>query len=600
MAELKTRAQIAPEFKWNTAAICETDDIWQKRVDAVVARIDEIKAFEGKLGDSGKSLLDGLKLLGELEQETWQLFIYAGLKGDEDTAEPKYQGMRDKMKSVATQMQAAVSFIDPEIISIGEAKVNEFVAATAGLEIYKHHFADMFRKQKHILSPELEEFMAKASEIGGAASSIYNMIYQTDMVFGKVLDGEGKEHELTSGRFGALMQSTDRVLRKNAHELYYDTYIKQKNTIAEAYNYSVKNDCFVASARNYESALDAGLSEYNIPKEIYTNLIKTVDDNMHLFHRYLDLRKKCLGVDQLEFYDIYAPIVKDADVVMDWEQAKKTVMEGVAVLGEEYQGLVQKSYDESWIDVYENKGKRGGAYSWGSYGMKHPFVLMNYDDTVGDMFTLAHELGHAMHSYYTHRGQPQVYGGYTIFLAEVASTVNETLVMEHLLENTTDKTKYSYLLNMALEGIRGTIFRQTMFAEFEMLSHEMAERGEALNSLSLSGLYKNLLEKHFGDKMTIDERIIHEWSRIPHFYRAYYVYQYATGHTSAIALAKGIREQGAPAVEKYINFLKGGSSDYSVELLKGAGVDMTSPAPIQAAMDYFKDLLDRFEKANFE
>ncbi|MDR2166819.1 MAG: oligoendopeptidase F [Clostridiales bacterium] len=602
MSELKTREQVASEFKWNTSTICESDENWQNRLDALSAKIAQIKDFEGRVGESGASLLACLQTCDELQEETRKLYVYANLKGDEDTAETKYQGMRDKAQSVAISLSAATSFVEPEIIAIGEDKVNEFVAATPGLELYNHDFHNLFRKQKHILSPEIEEIMAKAAEIGMASHKIYDMIIQTDMVFGKVKDSKGEEHEVTSGRFGSLMQNTDRVLRQNVHELYYDTYIKQKNTIAEAYNYSVKNDNFVAGVRKYDSALNAALSTYNIPKEIYKNLIDTISDNMHLFHRYLDLRKRCLEVDELHFYDIYAPIVKDADVKMDWEEAKKTVLEGVAALGPEYQGLIQKSYDENWIDVYENKGKATGAYSWGSYGMAHPYVLMNYDDTIGDMFTLAHEMGHALHSYYTHRNQPFTYGSYTIFLAEVASTVNEALVMEYLLSKTdprAEKTKYLYLLNEFLEGFKGTFFRQTMFAEFEMLSHEMAERGEPLNTQSLNALYEGLLKKYFGDHIVIDERIIYEWSRIPHFYRAFYVYQYATGYTSAMAFAKAIREEGAVAVEKYLGLLKAGSSDYSVELLKKAGVDMTTPAPIQAALEVFENLLDRFEKANF-
>lgn len=599
MAELKTREQIAEKDKWNLTTVCKTDDEWASRLEACMVQITEIKAFEGKLGESGAKLLEGLEAMADLVQEVMQLYLYAGLKFDEDTGNAKYQGMRDKMQGSAVQMQAVASFVEPEIIAIGEAKVKEFVAQTPGLEVYNHRFHNLFRQQAHILSPDKEELLAKASEIGNAPNSIYRMMTQTDMVFGKAKDSKGEEHEVTTGRFGSLMQNDDRTLRRNVHELYYDTYIKHKNAIAEAYNYSVKNDNFQADVRNYESALESALFENNIPVSIYKNLIDTVGKNLPLFHRYLDLRKRCLGVDKLEFCDIYAPIVKDADIKMDWEEAKTTVLEGVAALGKEYQALIQKCYDENWIDVYENKGKATGAYSWGTYGLPHPFVLMNYDDTIGDMFTLAHELGHALHTYYTHQNQPHAYGQYTIFLAEVASTVNEALVMEHMLKNTDDKTKHNYLLNEFLEGFKGTVFRQTMFAEFEMITHEMTKEGKPLNSQALNQLYKDLLYKYFGDHIVIDDRIVYEWSRIPHFYRAFYVYQYSTGYCSAIALSKAIREEGEPAVEKYLELLKSGSNDYSVELLKKAGVDMTTPAPIQAAMDVFKDLLDRFEKANF-
>ena len=599
MAELKTREQVAEKDKWNLTTVCKTDDEWASRLENCMAQIPKIKAFEGKMGESGAKLLECLKAQDALEQEGGQLFLYAALKCDEDTGNAKYQGMRDKMRGSAVQLQAATSFLEPEIIAIGEAKVKEFVSQTPGLEVYNHVFHDLFRKQAHILSPDKEELLAKASEIGNAPGSIFRMMTQTDMVFGKAKDSKGGEHEVTTGRFGSLMQSDDRTLRRNVHELYYDTYIKQKNAIAESYNYAVKNDNFQADARNYKSALDAALFENNIPVSIYKNLIDTVSKNIPLFHRYLDLRKRCLGVDKLEFCDIYAPIVKDADIKMDWEEAKTTVLEGVAALGKEYQDLIQKCYNENWTDVYENKGKATGAYSWGMYGLSHPYVLMNYDDTIGDMFVLAHELGHALHTYYTHQNQPKVYGNYTIFLAEVASTVNEALVMEHMLKNTDDKVKHSYLLNEFLEGFKGTVFRQTMFAEFEMITHEMAKEGKPLNSQTLNQLYKDLLHKYFGDHIVIDDHIVYEWSRIPHFYRAFYVYQYSTGYCSAIALSKAIREEGTLAVEKYLGLLKSGSSDYSVELLKKAGVDMTTPAPIQAAMDVFKDLLDRFERANF-
>ncbi|MCL2168615.1 MAG: oligoendopeptidase F [Defluviitaleaceae bacterium] len=598
MAELKTREQVAQEFKWNVESICATDELWQQRFDATAGMIAKVREFEARLGKSGTDLLACLKTWGDTTKEVVHLYLYANLKGDEDTANPTYQGMRDKAQGAFTSLRAAASFIEPSIIALGEGTVADFVASTPGLEVYKHMFHNLFRKEKHILSPEIEELLAKAGEIGSASSNIYSRIIQTDMTFGKVKDSEGKEHEVTIGRFGSLMQSMDRVLRKNTHELYYDRYIAQKNTIAEAYNYSVKNDIFKADARKYEDALSASLFEFNIPTKIYTNLVDTISANIHLFHRYLDIRKRCLGVDTLEFYDIYAPIVEGADITMNWEEAKKTVHAGVAALGSEYQALVQKSYDESWIDVYENKGKRTGAYQWSHYGT-NPFVLMNYDDTIGDMFTLAHELGHAMHSYYTYQNQPYPYANYTIFLAEVASTVNENLVMDHMLAKTDDKTKRLYLLNEFLEGFKGTVFRQTMFAEFEMLTHQMASRGEPLNSQSLNNVYKGLLEKYFGDKIIIDERIIYEWSRIPHFYRAFYVYQYSTGYASAVAFAKAIRDEGAPAVEKYLGLLKSGSSDYSVELLKKAGVDMTTPAPIQAAMDVFKEILDMFEEECF-
>ncbi|MCL2396799.1 MAG: oligoendopeptidase F [Defluviitaleaceae bacterium] len=600
MPELKTRDQIAPEFKWNLTTLYESDDAWQAAFDVAGAYADAIKANEGKLGASAENLLACLTQRYEISGHLSRLILYSHLKHDEDTANPVYQGMRDKARGLTTKLQAAASFITPEIIAIGEDAVNALAEGCDGLKVYRHYFHDLFREEKHVLSPDKEEIMAKASEIGDAAQSIYTMINNADMAFGKAVDSQGVEHEITHGQYGRLMESADRTLRKNTFDTYYAAYAAQKNTLAEAYNYSVKNDLFVADVRNYDSALDEALSGDNIPKEIYKNLVDSVNANLPLFHRYLALRKKCLGYDQLHMYDMRVPIVENADTFMDWENAKTAVVDGLAALGPDYQALVRLAFDSGWVDVYENKGKRSGAYCWGVYGAAHPYVLMNYNDTMGDMFTLAHEMGHALHSHFTHKTQPAPYGSYTIFLAEVASTVNEALVMEHLLNTTVDKTKYNYLLNYFIQQFVGTFFRQTMFAEFEMIAHEMAERGEPLNADSLGKLYRGLMDKHFGDGgVVLDDQINCEWSRIPHFYRAFYVYQYATGFAAAMAFAKKIREEGQSAVEKYLAFLASGSKDYSINLLKEAGLDMVSPQPINDAMKIFEDLLDRFDKANF-
>jgi len=599
MSELKTRDRVADEYKWDLTTVFKSDEDWQKSFDALASSAQDIKKYEGKLSESSENLACCLLDREDLMVETYKLYVYANLKKDEDTANSVYQGMADKVSGLAVKCTSAVSFIEPEMIAMGQDKVNTFIGENDKLKIFGHQVDDLFRQQKHVLSADKEELMAKASEIGDAAYNIYGMINNADMVFAKAKDEKGDEHEVTLGRLGSLMESTDRTLRKNVFYSGIDSYIARKNTIAEAYNFSVKNDLFKASVRNYESSLDAALSNFNIPKEIYKNLIDTVGDNLHLHHRYMELRKKCLNYDELCMWDMIVPMVENADTFMNWEDAKTNVTEGLAALGKEYQDLVKKGFNEGWIDVYENKGKRSGAYSWGSYGMPHPYVLMNYDDTISDMFTLAHEMGHALHSYYTHENQPSVYGSYTIFLAEVASTVNEALLMNHLLNTTTDKTKYNYLLNYFIQQFIGTFFRQTMFAEFEMTTHEMAEQGKPLNSESLNKAYYDLCKKHYGPGVVIDEKAAYSWSRVPHFYRAFYVYQYATGFAAAMAFSKKIREEGAPAVEKYLNLLKSGSKDYSINLLKEAGLDMTSPAPIKEALSIFEDLLDRFEKANF-
>ena len=603
MSELKTRDQVADQFKWNTAAIFEDDAAWQARFDALSASYaKDIKQYEGKLGASAESLCGALRLFDKMGEEIGKLYVYASLKNDEDTANSTYAGMKDKAQTLWISLSAAASFFKPEIIAAGEDKINAYVQANTDLQVYKHYFHDLFRQQAHVLTAEKEEIMARAAEIGGAAKRIFSKMTQTDMVFGKVLDSQGTEHEVTHGSFVALQESKDRVLRKNAYELFYGVYKSRKHALAESYNYSVKNDNFVATVHKYENAMDAALHEDNIPKEIYKNLVDAVNDNAHLMHRYVELRKKCLNVDELHFYDVYTPIVEEADVKVSWEDAKAMVLAGAAALGQEYQAIVQKCYDENWIDVYENKGKATGAYCSHTYGIPHPYILMNYDDSIKDMFTLTHEIGHSIHSYFSNLNQPYVYGDYTIFLAEIASTVNEALLMEHMLSITppTDKTKYNYLLNYFMEQFKGTIFRQTLFAEFEMRTHEMAAAGEPLTVDSLQGLYKELVTKQFGPHMVVDDdNIAYEWSRIPHFYNAYYVYQYATGFCAAMAISKKIREEGEPAVEKYLNLLKSGSSDYSINMLKEAGLDMTSPEPIKQALSIFEDLMDKFEKANF-
>jgi len=602
MSELKTRDQVAAEFKWNTATICKDDAEWQARYDALSASYaQDIRQYEGKVGDSAENLLGVLQTYNKIYEELGKLYLYASLKSDEDTANTKYSGMKDNMMSMWAAASAAGSFMRPEIIAIGEDKVNGYMQANADLQMYKHYFHDLFRQQAHVLTPDKEEILARASEIGNAARGIYNSLVQTDFVFGKAVDSKGMEHEVTHGTFVALQESTDRVLRKNVYELYYGVYKAHKHAIAEAYNYAVKNDNFVATVRNYGSAMEASLNEDNIPVEIYKNLVQVMNDNAHLMHRYMEMRKRCLKVDELHFYDVYTPIVEDANTKVTWEDAKKIVLEGTKALGPEYQALVQKCYDENWIDVYESKGKATGGYCAHVYGLDHPYILLNYDDTTKEMFTLTHEVGHAMHSYYSDREQPIVYAGYTIFLAEIASTVNEALLMNYLLETTppTDKAKYNYLLNYFMEQFKSTVFRQTMFAEFEMRAHEMADAGEPLTVDSLHGLYKELVAKQFGPHMNVDDTIGYEWSRIPHFYRSYYVFQYATGFCAAMALSKKIREEGASAVEKYLKLLKSGSADYSINLLKEAGLDMTSPEPIKQALSIFEDLMDKFEKANF-
>ncbi|MCL2708348.1 MAG: oligoendopeptidase F, partial [Defluviitaleaceae bacterium] len=428
-----------------------------------------------------------------------------------------------------------------------------------------------------------------------AFENIYSMIHDADMKFGSVINESGDSVELTHGRFIRLLESDDPRVRRETFEAYYDSYWKQKNTIAAAFGASVKKDVFFASTRGYESALDMALFEHNIPKDVYLNLIGTVRRFLPELHRYTRLRKRALGLSELHMYDLYVPIVASVDEKVPYAEGKRTMLEGLAPLGSEYTNTARKGLEDGWVDVYENEGKRSGAYSWGSYGC-HPYILMNYEDKLDDMFTLAHEVGHAMHSHYSWESQPGVYGDYTIFLAEVASTVNEILLMERLLSQTEDKKKRAYLINQTLEQFRTTVFRQTMFAEFEMAAHDLAEKGEPLTADSLNGIYRKLNEDYYGPDIMLDEKIDLEWGRIPHFYNAFYVYQYATGYSAAVAFANRIKnDSGGEAVKGYIEFLKSGGSAYSIEILKKAGVDMSEPAPVEEALDVFKGLLDQME-----
>jgi len=598
--ELKHRSEVAPESKWNLTTIFTSDEAWQNSFDALAASLNQIETFSGRLGESAESLLSCLALLYELQVDTYRLYLFSHLKKDEDTTNSFYQGMADNAASLNTKFQAAISFIEPEIIAIGQEKINVYMDTNDGLKIYRQFFDNILRLKNHILTSDNEEILAKADEIGQASQNIFTMLNNADIVFAKAADSNGNEHEVNHASYSALMEKPDRTLRKNTFHNVIDAYIAQKNTIATAYSHSVKANLFTAGVRKYGSALDAALSVYNIPKAIYKNLIDTVSDNLHIFHRYLGIRKRCLKYDELHMWDMSVPIVENANTYMSWPDAKTIVTDGLAVLGPEYQDLLRKGFSEGWVDVYGNKGKRSGAYSWSTFGFKHPYVLMNYDDTIDDMFTLAHEMGHAMHYHYSHATQPVMYSSYSMFLAEVASTVNEALLMNHLLSTTTDKIQYNYLLNYFIQKFVGTFFRQTMLAEFEMLTHEMAEQGKPLTADTLSQLYRNLLTKHNGTGLNIDDKAGYHWSRIPHFYRTFYVYQYATGFAASMALSKKIRNEGAPAVEKYLNLLKSGCKDYSTNLLNEAGVDMTSPEPIKDALVVFEDLLDRFEKSVFQ
>jgi oligoendopeptidase F len=590
----KKRAEIPDQFKWRLQDLYPSDDAWKQAMEAMKDRTAGFEKYRGKLHEA-ETLLACLNESSDADEELGRLYVYAQMKKDEDTNVPLYQGFADMAQSLNVQLMSAVSFIEPEILENAET-VKDFPQTVNGFAVYAHYLDDLLRQKEHVRSAEIEEILANAQEIGGAPRNIFGMLNNADMKFGHITDEDGNTVEVTHARYARLLESRNRQVRQDAYNAVYDSYLKQKNTIAAAYSASVKKDIFFAKVRSYEGALDAALFARNIPRGVYIKLIETVREFLPEMHRYIRLRKKALGVADLRAYDLYTSIVPPVDTRVEYADAKERVLKALRPLGGHYTSAARGGFENGWVDVYENEGKRSGAYSWGSYG-GHPYILMNYENKVDDMFTLAHELGHAMHSYYSWSTQPNLYGGHTIFLAEVASTVNEALLMRDMLETTEDPAMRKYLLNEYLEQFRGTVFRQTMFAEFEMRTHEMAEKGEPLTAEALSQLYRTLCAAYYGPEMTLDEKIEFEWGRIPHFYNAFYVYQYATGYSAAMAFAhKILTDTTGQAVTDYIGFLKSGSSDYSIEILKKAGVDMSSPAPVREALKMFKSLLDQMEQ----
>ena len=584
-----------PAFHWNLKDLYQSDQQWEEAYTSVNKQLPEISSFQGHLGENGKKLLNCLETVDKISSIVERLYVYAYMKFHEDSANAIYQSLSNKADILIVSLTSTTSFILPEIVSIPQKDCELFLKTETGLLKYQHFLENLIRQKSHTLSAKEEAILAQTEDISSAPQSIFAMINDADMVFPDIQDEKGNSVPLTKGTYTLFLESNCRSVRKSAFDALYKTYEKQKNTLAATYYASVKKDIFYAKIRNYPSALSLALSDDNIPENVYSNLITTVHKNISLLHRYVALRKKVLNVDQLHMYDLYTPLVSDLFMKIDYETAKKTVSEGLTPLGKEYISHLKEGFEGGWIDVYENQGKRGGAYSWGTYSC-HPFVLMNYNNTINSMFTLAHEMGHALHSLYTWQTQPYIYGGHKIFVAEVASTCNEALLMEHLLSTSKDQKTKLYLINYFLEQFRGTFFRQTMFAEFEKITHEKVEKGEPLTCELLNQIYHDLNVFYFGNDIIVDGAIDIEWARIPHFYNAFYVYQYATGYSAAIALSRKILSEGQPAVDRYLNFLKKGNSEYSIDLLRGAGVDMTTPQPIENALHVFEDLLTQMEK----
>lgn len=590
---VKKRSEIAKEDTWALEDLFPTEEAYDKGLEewrGLTARLGEM---EGKLATSAIALLDFLQLSDQIDLLATALGTYAFCRGDEDTASPHGKQLMGRFQNTYIAYARASAFAAPEIIEMEDSTLETFMRELPELENYRRCLAMIRLKKEHTLSLKEERILAGSAEMANAASTIYNVLVDSDMRFPDVADQTGELHSLTHGTYIPMMESNDRVLRKNAFESLYHTYASFGRTISACLNAQITQNRFYAQNRGYANTLEASLAATEVPVAVYHNLIATVHENMHYMHRYMELRKKWLGLDEMHMYDLYNPVVSDAAAVIPFEQAKKTVLESVAPLGKEYCEIYRQGLESRWIDIYENEGKRSGAYSAGA--LPHPFVLLNHTDDLSSEFTLAHEMGHAMHSYLSMHRQPTVYANYVIFVAEVASTCNEALLMAHLLKSTTDRQQRAYLINYFLEQFRTTLYRQTMFAEFELECHRMSESGQTLTSDALCELYHRLNAEYYGPDVVIDSEIDIEWARIPHFYRYFYVFQYATGFSAAMALSQKILTEGSDAVQHYLDFLSGGCSKDPISLLRDAGVDMASPDPINRALKQFGELMEELD-----
>ncbi|NBI05818.1 oligoendopeptidase F [Senegalia massiliensis] len=595
MSKVKLRDEIDSNFKWDIESMYKNDEDWEKDFKKVKSLIGELKLFKGNVIKNPDNLLGLLRLKDEISRTVSNVYTFAKMKQDEDTNNAKYQEFTDRATTLMVNIGEVSSFIVPEILELNKEDILLFKKKNPGLNEYSHYLDEIFRQKEHILSEKEEAIIAGVGDIANGPENTFSMLNNADLEFPVIKDENGEEIQITHGRFIPLMENKDRRVREDAFKALYETYGNYKNTFASILNTNIKKNIFYSKVRRYNSSLNAALDEDNISVKVYDNLLESVNDNLDKMHKYIEIRKRALDLGDIHFYDLYTPIVKEIDMDIEYEEAKEIVLKGLSPLKREYLEIAKKGFDSGWIDVYENKGKRSVAYSWGTYDSK-PFILLNYQNTLDNMFTIAHEMGHSMHSYFSKNNQPYIYSGYSIFVAEVASTVNEALLINYMLENEVDPRKKLYFLNHFLEQFRGTIYRQTMFAEFEKIIHEKTEKGESLTAEAFSNIYKNLNRKYYGEEIVIDEEIAMEWARIPHFYYNFYVYQYATGFSAAVYLSQKILNNEEGAVEKYLEFLKSGSSDYPIEVLKKAGVDMTTKKPVDDALKLFGELVDKMER----
>ncbi|WNQ09772.1 oligoendopeptidase F [Paenibacillus aurantius] len=592
MNQVAKRSDVSKEHQWKLEDLFADQQAWDREYQEVKDLLKKVEPYQGKLNEP-HAIKECFALEDEISVHTERLYVYANMKHHEDTAEPSFQALSEKSRKLSVEVSEALSFVTPEILSLSEAKLKELME-NPDLSFYKRTLEEMIRQKPHVLSKSEEALLAQVGNLSQAPGTIFGMLNNADMKFPKIKNEEGKEVELTHGSYIQFLESKDRDVRRNAFEAVYATYAKQKNTIGATLSANISKNIFYAKARKYPSVLEMSLYGDNIPKEVYTNLIDTIHESLPLLQRYMNLRKKLLKVDELHMYDLFAPLVEEFKWDINYQQATEMVQDSLKPLGDDYLKVLQSGFENGWIDIYENEGKRSGAYSWGAYGT-HPYVLLNHKDNLNSMFTLAHEMGHALHSYLSDENQEYRYAQYTIFLAEVASTLNEALLMDYLLKKTTDPKAKMYLLTYYADQFRTTVFRQTMFAEFEKITHERAEAGDSLTPQELSKIYYDLNLLYHGKGMVVDKDIEMEWARIPHFYNSFYVYKYATGFSAATSFAKQILDEGQPAVDRYLGFLKSGGSDYSINILQRAGVDMSSPEPIKQAMSVFKSLIEQME-----
>lgn len=593
VTQVPKRDEIDAAFKWKLSDIYVNDEAFQEDCERLKEELAVISGYKGKLNQPA-ILLKCLNYRDELTRKTGALFAYARMHQDLDAKNQKYQAMTSQMEALLAKVASATAFIEPELLTIRAEELTAMIAGTEALHSYKFYIEDLLRQNQHVLSPLEEELLAGASELMKVPTNIYSILTNADMRFPETLSETGEKTQLSVGRYNTLIRSTNRAVRKDAFTHLSTTYATYRNTFATTLNSNIKNTMFYTKTKKYNSTLEAALENSNVPSHVYTNLITTVHNNLAPLHRYVELKKKILHLDEIHMYDLYVPLTKETPGKFPYQKGLDLVTASLKPLGEKYRNDLLEGMRNSWVDIYENQGKRTGAYSWGVYGV-HPFVLLNYDDHYGAVSTLTHELGHAMHSYYSNEAQDYINASYTIFCAEVASTTNEILLLDHMLEIEKDPKKRIYFINQYLEQVRTTVYRQTMFAEFEMIIHAKAEHGETLTADLLEKTWLELNRKYHGTVIVLDDDIKIEWARIPHFYRPFYVYQYATGYAAATTLANNLLHEGQPAQARYLHYLQSGGSDYSIDLLKAAGVDMTTSKPLEITLEKFKLRLDELE-----